>query len=82
MLALTGMLALAALAALTAGCATPTAPPDTVDVRPKPRAAVTPRDSAAAQCVPEGGSCAAPNAVCCATTTCTGLGRPVCIVAY
>jgi len=70
---------IATLALLLGACAAPADRGDEVDVRPR---TVLRQDGPPAQCVPEGQSCQAAQAVCCPGTTCAGVGRGVCISAY
>jgi hypothetical protein len=73
------------LAALFVGCGLLADRSDEFGTR-SPAAGQGRADAASAQgknqCVPEGQSCAAANAVCCPGTTCSGTGHGICILAY
>lgn len=75
-------LAAAACALALAACAAPTDRAGEIDVRPRATAASATNSTRPEQCIPEGQSCQAPGAVCCPGTTCTGVGRPLCLYAY
>ncbi len=81
---LTRLGALLAAAALLGACGVMADRPDEFGTRSPPpaRAGSAAAFGAPDRCVPEGQSCAAPNAVCCPGTSCAGIGSAVCILAY
>jgi hypothetical protein len=71
------VLAVLALTLALAGCSVVGPRDDPFGTRSDPAVSAPP-----GQCVPEGGSCAADRAACCAGSTCAGGRGGVCILAY